>query len=105
MWLEGKWVEIIPANVVKVDFFIIGVWWAFSIYENILEIGKGAVGSEIEIINIPGKRKRITESGYIPFTPIFFPPIRLVRNTRVSVRTADSYTGSTDHFVKVICAA
>lgn len=104
-WAEGSWIEIIPANTIATAFWIVGFYWNCSVYHSILELGAGAEGSEIQILNIPKTIVFSTAHGAVVHSPDFLPLlVRIPANTRISARTADAHTASSNHEVKVIYA-
>lgn len=84
LWTFGSWVEIVAANVITEDFFVLGLYIETQSSDSVYhQIGKGGAGSESPIGAI--------KSGFYPTTagPLIVPvPIKVSANTRIAVRIA-----------------
>lgn len=81
VWTFGSWVEIVAANTITEDFFVLGLSTENQDSDSVYyQIGEGSAGNEVAIGAI--------KSGFYIFTgSIVLPiPIKVSANTRISVR-------------------
>jgi len=86
-WAWGSWTEIIPVNTVTKTFWIIGlaITNTSQAVPTIIQIGKGASGSEAAIANF---KIRGVVSAWMTLPS----PIRVEANTRIAARVAQAGT-------------
>lgn len=86
LWTFGSWAEIVAANTITEDFFVLGLYIESQDSDSVYyQIGKGSVGNEVAIGAI--------KSGFYALTTgvLVLPvPIKVSANTRIAVRISTS---------------
>jgi len=95
-WTFGSWVEVVPANTITVDFSLLAVICfidpaaAIDVrHEGLLEIGIGAAGSEVTIVQVPFSYFIDSAAGHCMEQVIEIYPRKIPANSRVALRIAD----------------
>jgi len=95
-WGFGSWTTIVPANTITVDFTLLSIICFIDPlaatdvrHEGLLEIGIGAFGSEVTIIQVPFDYFIDTAAGHCMEQVIEIYPRKIPANSRVAVRIAD----------------
>ena len=92
-WTPGSWHEFVAANAITADFVVLGAFlhdYDTMDVEHVWEIGVGASGSETVIVQLPGHFDEESQVGWMFCIPVFFSPVRVAANTRVSGRISTS---------------
>jgi len=97
-WQWGSWVELVPAGTITVDFVITHfvlledpVAAVDARHQAVFELGVGASGSEVAIIDIPVTYLIDSAVGHLAPWIIPLPvPRKVNANSRVAIRCTDS---------------
>jgi len=95
-WGFGAWVQVVPANIINVDFMLLGITCFIDptetiddCLESLLEVGVGAAGSESTIVQIPFTWFIDSAAGHCMEQVIpIMPPRKIPANSRVAIRIA-----------------
>jgi len=100
-WTIGNYVEIIPVDTIKTQFFITGIVLNNLVIDSEYEvtIATGLAASEIDIITVTHETNDTNLSVNIPISP----PIKVSSNTRISASAATENAAADTCTIKLMC--